>query len=59
MKHPGGRPRDERREAYTARFGLKRTHRAQRDLTQRLMDQLDGCKDDEARKVLLGIREAM
>lgn len=58
MKHPG-RPRDERREAYTVCFALKRTQKVQRNLTQRLLDQLDRCKDDEARKLLLGIREAM
>lgn len=58
MKHPG-RPRDERREAYTVRFGLKRTTKVQRSVTQRLLNQLDGCQDDEARKVILGIREAM
>jgi hypothetical protein len=48
------RPRDERREMYAQMFNLPYSLRIRNFLTQSLMDQLDRCKDDEARRVLLG-----
>lgn len=41
----------DRRDDYVKRFGLKRKHR----LSPHFMDQLDKCKDDSARRVLLGV----
>jgi hypothetical protein len=53
-----GRPGDRRRMAYIDRFGLTQKF-PWRLITHSLMDRLDACKDDEARKVLLGIREPL
>lgn len=43
---------DTRRRAYADHFGLSPS-RAR--LTNYFMDQLDRCKDDESRRILLGI----
>ena len=47
-----------RRTAWVERFALPK-YRAERDskLPTELLAQLDGCKDDEARRLLLGISE--
>jgi len=54
-KHPGGRPPDPRRRRYIKEFGV-RSNQAQAShlLGRKLLDQLDGCADDSARRVLLG-----
>ena len=49
------RPPDVRRAEYVERLGVQQG-KPRRLFTQTLMDRLDRCKDDEARKVLLGIR---
>jgi hypothetical protein len=55
-----GRPLNPRRQAWALRFPELRKHSAnhlrRRLLTERMMDHLDRCRDDEARRVLLGIR---
>jgi hypothetical protein len=55
MKNLGGRPKDERRWAYVKRFGLNPI-RPHHKLTTKLLDQLDRCKDDEARRLILGVK---
>jgi hypothetical protein len=48
---------DPRREAWVQKLGMKTTPRqSRRTLTPDTLEHLDRCKDDEARKVLLGIR---
>lgn len=42
-----------RRERYMKQFGLKYT-RPRRMLPQKLLDQLDACQSDEARRLILG-----
>ncbi len=54
MKHPGGKPMDRRRAAYVKKFDI-RNYRVWRYLTYPLMDQLDACSDDMARRILLGV----
>ena len=54
----GGRPRIERRNAYRLRFGLT-AKQATMFLRENGMDQLDRCKDDEARRLLLGTSEVV
>lgn len=49
-----GRPRNQWRDAYTKRFGLSK--RKRRNLEARVLEQLELCGDDDARRVLLGIR---
>jgi len=51
------RLRDPRHEQYFQRFKIKRTQRNLRKLNKRFLDQLDGCFDDAARKVILGIKK--
>jgi hypothetical protein len=43
---------NQRRDGYAARFELTETQR--RHLTEVEMDQLDRCKDDATRRILLG-----
>jgi hypothetical protein len=45
---------DWRRKAIMERFGLT-LHNPVRDLTQTVLDQLDRCKDDASRRLLLSI----
>jgi hypothetical protein len=52
-----GRRPSTRRLGYCARFSLKARIRIDHLLNEKLLDQLDRCKTDEARKVLLGIRK--
>ena len=55
-----GQPLNPRRQGYALRFPELRKYSAERMrkefLTERMMDQLDRCRDDDARRVLLGIR---
>jgi len=51
-----GRKRDEVRDAWIERFDLK-TSTPRRRLPSRLLSQLSECKDDETRRILLGISE--
>ena len=51
-----GRKPNPRREVYMQRFGMRYKHPAIR-LHTTLLDMLDGCKDDEARRILLGKTE--
>lgn len=51
----GGRKPDPKRVEYAKRLGVKITNRHRRRLlSQNLMRQLDGCKDDAARRLILG-----
>jgi hypothetical protein len=45
---------DPRRVKYGERFDIPMPKRRKR-LPGRLLDMLDGCKDDEARRLLLGV----
>ena len=47
---------DPRRKAYVLLYRL-RIRKAARLLTDALMDQLDACKSDEARRLILGVPE--
>jgi hypothetical protein len=47
------RPLDERRQKYIDRFDIVR-FKPRTLLTQSFMDQLDACKDDTARRILIG-----
>lgn len=47
---------DWRRQLYLERFALG-YYNPTRELTQTELDQLDRCKDDESRRILLGIGE--
>jgi len=47
--------RDPRRGAYTKRFELSEKQRAKLFHGFTLLDQLDACADDSARRLLLGI----
>jgi len=49
--HPG-RPRDDRKAALAATYSL--SERQLRRISQPFLDQLDRCKDDDARRILLG-----
>lgn len=44
---------DERRRALAKRHGL--TRQEQHRITARMLDQLDQCKDDDARRLILGV----
>ena len=48
-----GRNMNPRKADYIQRFGLKRTFLHNAGLNSPLMDQLDRCADDEARRILL------
>lgn len=53
-----GRPKDpmtELRESILIQHGIAITHRNIYMLTVRFMDQLANCKDDSARRLLLGV----
>jgi hypothetical protein len=52
---PPGRPGDERRRAWGLRFGL--TKRQRENLTPSLMEQLELCKSDAARRLIMGVSE--
>ena len=43
------------REAYMLRFGIPRTKKHILWLTASVLEQLGRCKDDEARRLLLGV----
>lgn len=54
-----GRPREDTpasrlRDAYVLRYGFT-WQRPSRKFTTRFMEQLDNCKDDAARRLLLGV----
>lgn len=49
----GGRPVDPRRDMYIQHFHLHITPKKRKRLTRQLLDQLDRCKDDEARILIL------
>jgi hypothetical protein len=51
MAQPG-RPVDERRARWKARYGLQWTRCR---LPIRLLDQLDQCRSEEARRIILGL----
>jgi len=53
--NPKGRPLDRRRERYMRQFDITHVVRPDHKLTVAVMDQLDACKGNEARRVLLGI----
>lgn len=56
MKHPGGHPIVKpERMAWALRFEL--TERQKRTITDKVCEQLSMCKDDQARRLLLGIKE--
>ncbi len=46
---------DPRRMAFITKFDLRYTVRLGRMLSTKMMDQLDACADDEARRLLLGV----
>lgn len=48
-----GRPSEERRAMYISRFNIAPQRKMWRFLTPEFMDQLDACKSDEARRILL------
>lgn len=52
----GGRKPNPRKQKYMRDFILTE-HYARRQLHTPLLDMLDGCKDDEARRILLGKTE--
>jgi hypothetical protein len=47
---------DPRREAYKAKYALRpdRNSSARKQLSESFLDQLDNCKSEEARRILLG-----
>jgi hypothetical protein len=47
-----GRKPDERRRQYVRTYEIKG-----KGLKQAFMDQLDACKDDESRRILLGVTQ--
>lgn len=49
-----GRRPNPRREAYIKRYKITLTH-ARRFLTIKFMDQLDLCRSEAARRILLGV----
>ena len=55
FKHSPGPVPNPRRVMYAKRYGLNTVKRV-KFLTNTVMDQLDACKDESARRVLLGIR---
>jgi hypothetical protein len=54
-----GRPLNRRRAYYIRRFGDSSLPSWRKLLTWDFMDQLHRCKDDDAKRVLLGIGEPM
>jgi hypothetical protein len=53
-----GRPADPRRALYAERFGLNLKKKAVKDaLCTKMLDRLDRCRDDDFRKVLMGITD--
>lgn len=52
----GGRPRNQKRDGYVQAYSLTRRQSDNR-LTPESMAQLDACKDDMARRLLLGCTE--
>ena len=52
-----GNAPDLRRQARSEEFNLKYPHASgqRRTLTQGLLTQMDACKDDESRRILLGV----
>lgn len=48
---------DPRRHAYMLRFGIVRTKKSSRCITDALMMQLGACRSDSARRLLLGVDE--
>ena len=54
MKHTGGRPVELIRLAWAMRFGLH-TRRQRRMITPFLCWQLCQCRNDEARRLILGM----
>jgi hypothetical protein len=55
-KHPGGRPSCMVREAWMLRFGLS-YHHPDQWLPDNLLWQLIRCRNDEARRLILGKSE--
>ena len=55
MKHPVGHPAEPVREAWAMRFGIK--GKFQRLLTSAMCWQLCRCRDDSARRLLLGVSQ--
>ena len=53
----GRPPCDDRATYYTLRFGLKSDRRRAKILTWKLLDQLDACQSDCARRLILGVSE--
>jgi hypothetical protein len=49
--------RDPLREAYTMRYGLSQKQR--KSLTPPLLNQLQACKSEEARRLILGVSESV
>ena len=47
------------REAYMLRFGIPRTRKHVIWLTASVLEQVGRCKDDEARRIILGVSERM
>ena len=56
-RHTGGRVADAWREAYVRRFGVMRDSHTSRYITDALMRQLGACRDDSARRLILGVSE--
>ena len=53
-----GRPRScQRTVSYALKFGLAYCQARPRTMTSQFLDQLDLCKSDEARRLLLGVSE--
>ena len=52
----GGRKPNPRKQVYIRDF-IMTEHQAHKILNSTLLDMLDGCKDDEARRILLGRTE--
>lgn len=53
-KHPGGRPPNKRRRYYMQKYGVH-PFNARKILRELKMDQLDACKTEAARRILLGV----
>jgi hypothetical protein len=45
---------NERRVEYERKFDIKRIGKTRINLSEAFLDQLDNCKDDDARRLLLG-----
>jgi hypothetical protein len=55
MKGRPPSPLDPRRREIFERFGVPLTRRRLWGLTEEMMDQIDRCKDDSARRIMLGV----